>query len=98
MYVIKHKPSGSYLPHFRGRPGRGGTCVNIGDKGMPRLFANKVAAKNALRWWLEGVVGVKIFYGDAFEEASESWTTEKRPERRAEDMEIVKVELREVKE
>lgn len=98
MWAIKHKPSGSLLPAPRGRGGRGGTHVEVGDAGQPRLFASEVAARNALRWWLSGrvVVGQSEPWDMDFDGVHEDWRTESCPHRKAEDMAVVRVALAEI--
>lgn len=95
MWVIKHVPSGKYLPAPRGRGGRGGTHVDIGDPGSPRLFSTEVAARSAPRWWLGGEVHVGQFDVRTFDDewTEEDWTIKPRPDRIAEDMAVVAVVL-----
>lgn len=97
FYAIKNKRTGALLPAPIGRGGRGGTRVNFGEWGMPRLFDSKTDAKKALHWWLRGEVHVNIS-GDHFGEMDEQWFVKPRPDRQPEDVEIVCIQLQEVKE
>lgn len=93
FYAIKNKRTGALLPAPIGRGGRGGTRVNFGELGMPRLFDSKTAAKIALHWWLRGEVYVSIS-----EDLDKQWFVQPRADRRPEDVEIVCIQLQEVKE
>jgi hypothetical protein len=93
FYAIKNKRTGALLPAPIGRGGRGGTRVNFGERGMPRIFDSKTAAKNALHWWLRGEVHVSIS-----EDLDEQWFVKPRADRRPEDVEIVCIQLQEVEE
>lgn len=95
LWAIKHLPSDTYLPAPRGRGGRGGTRVEIGGPGLPRLFGNETSAKAALRWWLGGEVHVRHSSYDG--EGDEDWSVKPRPDRKAEDMQIVCLSLTERK-
>lgn len=96
MWAIKHTPSGAFLPAPRGRGGRGGTHVEIGDDGPPRLFDKEASAKSALRYWLDGAITVsQTSYGDPWEgyEYDEDRHLEPKPHRVAEDMKVVRVAI-----
>lgn len=91
MFVIRHKPTGWFMPRGKGRGGRGGTFQSpepLSD--CTRLFASKAGAARALAWWLDGETSAH-WVGDW--DGQEHWTTIPRPERRAEDMEIVSAEI-----
>lgn len=91
-YAILHKPSGKFIQAFGKNQSKGGTHLEPGD-GCPRLFANRVAAGNALKWWLKGKT-IRTFGGGYFEDDDvENWHLEPVPERKAEDMAIVEVRL-----
>lgn len=103
LYAIKHKPSGGFLPELSGQ--RAGYTYTEPVKpnesyGHPRLFETRGAARRALAWWLKGVttVNVSITPSTAFgpEDYDEDWHTEEKPDRKAEDMEIVPVLLMEL--
>lgn len=63
-YVIRHKPSGGFLPEVGPRMGYTGTEPIIMDKGhwCPRLFGRKQDAETALTWWLKGIT-TRTYYG-----------------------------------
>lgn len=59
FWLIRHKPTGGYLPEPIGRMGRGGShvepVVHTDDPATtPRIFQSERAAKNALAAWLRG--------------------------------------------
>ena len=56
FYAIRHKPTGFYLPEPGGRLGRGGSHVNPTDPTIqpPRIWHNRLGARNALSMWLKG--------------------------------------------
>lgn len=91
FFAIRHIPTGRLLPAPRGRNGRGGTHVEFGDEGMPRLFEKEQSAKLALRPWLQGKINVFQRFDDSY--ADETWSVEPTPHRKAEECEIVRVEL-----
>lgn len=92
FWIIRHKPTGGWLPELT-KPKRGGyTHTEPGFWNTPRLFTTERGAKNALWWWLRGVITTRMrqtFDGDWIED----WDDEPKPGRKAEDMEIVKVDL-----
>lgn len=100
FYAIKHKPTGWYLPPGLGTGGRGFThCEPVdGQAYHPRLFHTLGAARCALAWWLKGATSVARSGSLSWEydDYVESWHTEPMPERVAEEMEIVKIELKEI--
>lgn len=99
LWLIRHKPSGGYLPEPAGRMGRGGSHVEpqvyTGDplEDRPRLFVSKLSASRALSSWLRGKVhhisGYDGFAGEYYEDSS----LEVVPTRVREDMEIIAVDL-----
>lgn len=91
FWAIKHVPTGRFLPAPRGRGGRGGTHVEASDGETPRLFRREQDAKVALKWWLQGRVFVTVREWEG--EYNEDWDTEPMPERRADEMAVVKVTL-----
>jgi hypothetical protein len=91
FWAIKHVPTGCFLPAPRGRGGRGGTHVEASDAETPRLFRREQDAKTALKWWLQGAVVVTVSEWDG--EYDERWHTKHKPERRADEMAVVKVTL-----
>lgn len=99
-YAIKHLSSGLYLPCGLGRGGRGFTWVEPEDGRTepPRLFSKRASAMRALSWWLKGTTKVSLkrsanMWG---EDEIEDWNTTRVPSRRAEDMEVVCLQLQEV--
>lgn len=87
--AIKHKPSGGLLPAVRGY---GFTRAKPSLEEAPRLFTKIGPAKQALSYWLEG----EMYEGIESEDETGFTTTIqciKRPERRAQDMEIVEIEV-----
>lgn len=62
LYVLRHKPTGTLMPGFKGRAG--GTYVDPWKpethNGLPRLFASAKAARDALHWWAKGRVRMEI--------------------------------------
>jgi hypothetical protein len=94
-FAIKHKPTGKLMPQIPRGQKAGGTRVELQDKGPPRLFVNETAAKNALRWWLGGVVTVSC-YQNYEGDYDEGWQVTPKPERKAEEMEIIRVEIQEI--
>jgi len=99
-WAIRHNPSGGYLDLPQGRGGKGGTWSEPTPLDGPhpvRLFHTEPAAKISLTCWLKGRVTVSRGHhpdpwGDG-DDYSEDWHTEKVPERRREDMEIVEMQL-----
>lgn len=93
-YALKHK-SGIFMPDFKGRAG--GTYIDpfVDNKRPPRLFTTKLAAHNALSWWLDGKF-TRQTVGDPFSDEGESVVekTRKVEGRIAEDWKIVPVQVR----
>lgn len=88
-WVIRHKPSGGYLPGLPSGLRAGYTHTEPELLSVPRLFADKGAARRALTWWLKGVTSVDRFRDDFTLEYDETWHEEAMPERKEEDMEVV---------
>ena len=89
FYAIRHKPTGFYLPEPGGRLGRGGSHVNPTDPTIqpPRIWHNRLGARNALSMWLKGKFVAsrgQDYDGEYWEDLS----VIPAPERKAEDMEI----------
>ena len=97
-YVIRHNPTGHYLPQALGRSGRGGSHVEpipMDGTDNPRLLHSERAAKAYLASWLMGKVycsrgGSSSFYED---EPYEDLHLEHVPTRRGEEMEIVPITI-----
>jgi hypothetical protein len=96
-FAIQHIPTYKLLPSPKGRRGRGGTHIEFGDPGQPRLFASEHAARMAMSWWLRGKVNVTTSaYSsgpDWDEDVAEDWGIEPQPHRIASDVRVVRVEL-----
>lgn len=89
-YAIKHKPTGFFMPQADKSRGKGYTHHVPLDplKHAPRLFVKKRAANDALRWWLLGHTSVL-----RFEDGDETWSTDPDADRKAEDMEVVELQV-----
>ncbi len=95
FYVIKHIPTGHYLPAPVGRGGRGGSHVEpvaASEASPPRLFHNEKSAKTALTAWLKGVVTVDR-REDIWGEWYETWHIKPMPHRKREEMAVVPARL-----
>jgi hypothetical protein len=99
FWLIRHIPTGHYLPQPQGRMGRGGSHVepvqhNPNDPATkPRLFTTKRSASNALGQWLAGKHMCHWSYGGEGYDYDEYTTIEPQPHRIRADMEIVSVNL-----
>lgn len=87
--AIRHRPSGGLLPNVRGY---GFTKTEPSLTDAPRLFASKGPAQQALNYWLQGEFTEKSDYDSDFG-SQINLHCRKRPDRRAEHMEIVEVEI-----
>ncbi len=56
IYVIRHIPTGWFLPEPTGRQGRGSSFKHPTDPKVkqPRFFYSELSAKRALSSWLQG--------------------------------------------
>lgn len=88
-WVIRHKPSGGYLPGLSSGLRAGYTHTEPDLHAIPRLFGNAAAAKRALTWWLKGVTSVDRSRDSFTLEYDETWHEEAMPERKPEDMEVI---------
>ena len=86
FFAIRHKPSGGFLPQM-GSYGFTRTEPSLTE--APRLFAKIGPCKQALDRWLEG----EWFEGAPNEDGETKIRVIRRPERRADHMEIVEVAL-----
>ncbi len=102
FWLIRHKPTGGYLPEPAGRMGRGGSHVepvlHTEDPATtPRIFSSERAAKNALVAWLRGKYVAKRgrYAGgpDSIEEYYEDVEIVGVPSRKREEMEIISADL-----
>ncbi len=93
MWAILHKPSGGYLPGFGSRKGRGGfTNDDPSTVEPPRLFRERHHAKSALDHWLKGKLRVWQEQGHDGE-WDERWDYDADPNRCADDMDIVQLDV-----
>ena len=101
MWAIRHKPTGFMLPNPKGHSGRGGSFVDPQDPNEihPRLFISQLAAKRALIAWLRGKhEGAYDFeysdYDNKSYQVCVGYVVVPVPSRKAEDMEVVEIEMR----
>jgi len=91
LWAIRRKSDGWMLPSGRKR---GFTHDEPVDPAIhpPRLFTKAASARAALRRWLEGETVVTRSPGGAYlDDVDEDWQTRPRPDRKADDMEVVVV-------
>lgn len=95
LWLIRHEPTGNFLPEPEGRMGRGGSHTEptpIAEK-PPRIFRTERAAKIALNSWLKGkhvhTSGYDSFCGEFWEDTS----IVPVPDRIASDMRVVKASV-----
>lgn len=88
LYVIRHKPSGYFLPivSYNSRGGRGGSSVEVcsADIAQPRTFNSMRSAKSALGHWLRGEMKSNRAY-----DGDEDLELIPKPHRKRVEMEIV---------
>lgn len=95
-WAIRHKPTGHYLPQSS-RKRHGYTHdepVTMESNFCPRLFAREQDAKTALTWWLKGETSAYWSHVSPWDwdgEADYEWHEQPRSDRKAEDMQVVKV-------
>lgn len=94
MYAIRQKSTQFFMPKLPKGSTKGGTWLEPAADVVPRLFSTERAAVNALRWWLAGKV--RVVHGFYDEAGDGDWQTVPAPHRKADDMEIVEVQLVEV--
>jgi len=86
VFAILHKPSGSFLPAIGHR--RGHTHAEINGDKLPRIFRTRAHATAALKWWLGGA-----WYESERQDDDGDYYYDmeviKRPERIADEMEVV---------
>lgn len=87
--AIRHRPSGGLLPNVRGY---GFTRTDPSTTEPPRLFVRMASAKQALNYWLQGE-HYETTDSDSDFGTSITLNCRRRPDRRAEDMEIVEIEI-----
>lgn len=93
-YIIRRKADGWVMPDAAMT--RGFTSLELSPPGecRPRILNTLSGAKNALRWWCEGAFR-KVLHRDWETNIvdDEDLEADPRPERKAEDMEIIPVVL-----
>ena len=99
VYAIKHTPTGKFMPlKFTRRGARGWSNWNPGVRDgfdtTPRIFKDHISALRALNAWLKGKWEFKVISGpgdyDGLLQCS------KQPNRKREDMKIVKFQMIEI--
>lgn len=97
-FAIKQKSTGLFIPQFGKNQSKGGTWLEPTDKAPPRLFRRKQDAKVALDNWLRGkltVIGNSFNFDPCEGTPDPTWKWQAVPERKAEDMTIVEVQIEE---
>lgn len=84
--AIRHRPTGAFLPSVKGY---GFTRTAPTHEEAPRLFTKIGPAKQALNYWLDG----ELFEGNVSDDNTLALRLVRKPERKAEDMEIVEIEM-----
>src|SRR5258708_4083284 len=85
--AIRHKPSGGFLAAAKGY---GFTREEPTLEKPPRLFVKPGAAKQALGYWLQG----EMFEGtESEDDGTINSRCIRKPHRRADDMEVVEIEI-----
>src|SRR5689334_17461024 len=84
--AIRHKPSGGFLPSVKGY---GFTREEPSLEKPPRLFEKMGPCKQALTRWLEG----EMYEKESSDDGEINIALIRRPDRRADDMEIIYIEL-----
>ena len=102
LYAIRQISTGFYLPEPVGRMGRGGSHVEPVDCSQdgpnPRLFKTELSAQRALTAWLMGKHEANMQLESEGWEYLSYWVQVgtniiPQPERKKEDMQIVRFEL-----
>ena len=91
LYILRHKPTNHIMPILRRNKGYTyWNPDNPREVGTPRLFSNKTAAINAVRWWEEG----QFYY--SYDMDGDPTLRYRKVEGRKGMLEIVEVKLVEV--
>lgn len=99
VYVIRHKPTGFYMPEPTGNQGRGSSFWEPKEQAeYPRVFRHERSAKIALMQWLRGEHRPVVdFEFDEFSGKNFSYTVGAKvipiATRHKEDMEVVPMHL-----
>lgn len=91
LYLIRHKPTGKYLPVTKYNRGGSHTEPMSVLAANPRIFYSKKAAISALAAWLKGKPATRNYFID--ENAEEFLTILPQPHRIKSKMEIVEMTL-----
>ena len=89
-FLIRHKPSGKYIPSLPKGRRRGSSILEPTSKEakLPRFFQSEISAKNFLSQWCRGqFICRRIYDGD------ESVEIRPVPSRKKEEMKIIPVVL-----
>lgn len=102
-YVIRHKPTGEYMPQMVYKASGGWTSWSPGPDSfpcmpMPRLFETREGAVRSCRCWAKGVWAAEMEVAGGIDEPEYSYRgtpapSVKVPERSLSDLEIIELEL-----
>jgi hypothetical protein len=92
FYVIRNRATGEYLSHSKQK---NKTAARLTHTAPPRLFTQRKYAAMALHYWLQGEM-FNDWGGKYEDEYTYFLTSRPMPERRAENMEIISVEIKEL--
>lgn len=100
-WVIKHKPTGTYMPQMVFKSSGGWTSWGPGSRAaypMPRLFETAIGAQRAADAWARGVWEAPMEVDGGIDEPEYSYRGTPGPVhkvdgRRIEDIEVIGVEL-----
>lgn len=105
-YAVRHKPTGNFLPHPVKHSDKPGVKLKLhgfsyveplpADKSVIRLHLTENAAKRAMKAWAQGKWREDTTYGYDGEPDYAGPEPIAVPERKLEEMEVVKVEVREM--
>lgn len=96
-FAVKHVPTGRYLPQLRRKRGYTHAEPAAPEDRVPRLHRTKRQAKTALTYWLKGAWNED--YAHNWESGASEYcgnSPSPKPERKAEEMRIVKIRVEEV--
>lgn len=93
LFLIRHNPTGFYLPEPAGRMGRGGSHVEPVDAASerPRIFPSKLSATRALAQWLRGKHHRDWHADWETGDVEDGVSIEPVPSRKRDEMEIVEI-------
>lgn len=96
-FVVRHKPTGACLPARMHNPAQHWTHwepSKAPDRALaPRMFTRQVAARSALTNWLQGAWVAELSPTAHSDPEVVGIAAEPRPERVAEDMEVIPVQV-----